>query len=31
MIDEVVALESNHTWELVPPPPGKSCWLQVGA
>jgi len=24
MIDEMVALESNHTWELVPPPPGKS-------
>ena len=23
MIDEMVALESNHTWELVPPPPGK--------
>lgn len=24
MIDEMVALESNHTWELVSPPPGKS-------
>jgi len=24
MTDEMVALESNHTWELVPPPPGKS-------
>ena len=24
MIDEMVALESNHTWELVPPPLGKS-------
>ncbi|CAJ2657775.1 unnamed protein product [Trifolium pratense] len=25
MIDEMIALESNHTWELVPPSPGKSA------
>ncbi|KAG5112907.1 hypothetical protein JHK82_036176 [Glycine max] len=24
MIDEMQALESNQTWALVPPPPGKS-------
>nr|KYP51577.1 Retrovirus-related Pol polyprotein from transposon TNT 1-94 [Cajanus cajan] len=29
MIDEMTALDSNHTWVLVPPPPRKSvvgCW-----